>query len=138
MTSRRQCFTIVEITIVLVITSVLATLGIPQIGHYMERIKNKEAAALVNTLRAAEKMYQLKHGVFKTCGDNAACNAALQTRISSSEWSCAVTTAANGQVQCTRVSSDGRIWQAYSDSVADPSCSAGGVNVYCPAGGVNA
>jgi len=127
---KRKGFTLIELVIVLVIVGVLATIAAPSFFPLIEKGKNKEAIALVNSLRAGEQMYRLKSNSNSiiNCGDLVTCGNLLGLALTSSEWTCAVNSA--GVVftaSCTRAGSAVRVWSANCGNSTYPAC----VGTYC-------
>ncbi len=62
--SNRKGFSLVELSVVVIIIGVLATFGIPRMLKSVERSKAAEAFQCLATVRAAQERYQARQGTY--------------------------------------------------------------------------
>ncbi len=75
---KRKSFTIVELLIVVVILTILATFAIPAYLNAKQRAVDHEARSQLKLIQTAEKSYRLEEGQYIACADNAACSSDLR------------------------------------------------------------
>ncbi len=63
-TTRRTGFTLVELSVVIVIIGVMAAFGVPRFLKSVERSKAAEAFAYLSSVRAAQERYQAQQGTY--------------------------------------------------------------------------
>lgn len=61
---KTKAFTLVELMIAVVILSILITLAIPTYMRMVERAKQREAVATLNTIYAAERVYRTERQIY--------------------------------------------------------------------------
>ena len=64
MTKRRCGFSLVELSVVVIIIGVLAAFGVPRMLKSVERSKASEAFKWLGSVRAAQERYQAKEGTY--------------------------------------------------------------------------
>lgn len=106
----KQGFSLLELLVVIVIIGVLSTIGLSHYGAMKERTLDKEAAANLKLMQAAEKVYHLETGTYYTSTDTTAINQELKLSlpVTSPDWQ--YRAMAGGCVEAVRSSSDGRSW----------------------------
>jgi prepilin-type N-terminal cleavage/methylation domain-containing protein len=68
----KKAYTLVEIIVVVVILSILASIALPGFKMIKKRIEYKETSGVVGLVRAGAKYYDLKYGLTELpAGDNA-------------------------------------------------------------------
>ncbi len=105
--------TLVELIVVIIITAILASLGVANYGKLTEKALDKEAVITLKLIQAAEKIYNNDYAhYFPSSGsaDTAQINSALRLSapITSAKWNYAVSDTAT--VTATRNISGGRAW----------------------------
>lgn len=107
-------FTLVELIIVVIVISILATLAIPQYIASKERALDKEAQSNLKLIRSAERIYKMEIGYYypqaSSTSDIAVINTNLKLELSaSSSWGYSVD-GQNASATATRAISGGRSW----------------------------
>ncbi len=75
----KSAFSLMEMVVVVIVISVLASLAVPRYMIATERVKSAEGVQILTTLLAAQKRYALEHsGSYKTGTGGGACTATLQ------------------------------------------------------------
>ncbi|MCK9595161.1 MAG: hypothetical protein PHH68_01265 [Candidatus Omnitrophica bacterium] len=74
-------FTIVELTVVLIVVGILVTLAIGQFSGSREQALKKEAQANLKLIAAAEKIYRLETTVYMNQTDSSAVNSNLKLSL---------------------------------------------------------
>jgi prepilin-type N-terminal cleavage/methylation domain-containing protein len=64
--TRRKAFTLVELSVVIVIIGVLAAFGVPRFLKAVEKSKAAEAFAYLSAIRDAQERYQAAQGTYAT------------------------------------------------------------------------
>ena len=110
-------FSIMELTVVVVIIGILATLGIGYYTAAKENVADQEANANLKNIQVAEKSYNLDHNTFypspPTVSEAGIGNINVNLKLSlpsggNINWN--YTVYSNGCVQATRNGGDGRSW----------------------------
>lgn len=83
LSARIQGFSLLEVIVVIIIISVLATLAIPNFNKVRERTLDQEAAANLKLISAAEKIYRLEISVYVACATTSVVNSTLRLAIPS-------------------------------------------------------
>jgi prepilin-type N-terminal cleavage/methylation domain-containing protein len=63
----RRGFTLVELSVVIVIIGVLAAYAVPKFAQSVERSKAGEAFNYLNAIRSSQESYNNRQGVYATC-----------------------------------------------------------------------
>lgn len=61
MQKKISAFSLIELTVVLIIVGILATIAIPQFQLIVEETRIKEAQSVLKTIRGAEKVFKAEH-----------------------------------------------------------------------------
>ena len=124
---KKQCFTLAEIIVVVIVVAILVSLAIPNYIKGIERTKNKEAKTMLKLMASAEEVYRLENGFFVDCGNYSECNNLLDLRLSNKNWAYQATapTTDSFSATATRQGSDGRVWSISSSDEDNPTCSGG-------------
>ncbi len=94
-------FSLVELTVIVLILGILATFAIPNFIKAAERTKEKEAISFLHQIRAAEIVYRSEENTFWPAGsietDPDTIDSALNTSLDTRElnWDFSITAAAN-------------------------------------------
>jgi prepilin-type N-terminal cleavage/methylation domain-containing protein len=75
--SGKNCYTLMELVIVLVIVGILARFGLTNFYKARERAFLRQAVAELRMIKDAELAYMLKHSTFTTCTDPTQCSSYL-------------------------------------------------------------
>ena len=81
----RRGFSLLEVLIVVIVLSILATFAIPGYREARQRALDDEARAMLRLIRAAERAYQLERGAYTVCTDTAQCNTRLSLDLPAGE-----------------------------------------------------
>ncbi len=77
-------FTLIELLVVVAIIGILAAIAIPQFQEYRERGYDAGARSDLRNAATAEEAYFIDNDTYVSCGDSAACVAALDGLTSTS------------------------------------------------------
>ncbi|MFQ5680599.1 MAG: type IV pilin protein [Candidatus Omnitrophota bacterium] len=95
LSAKKKAFTLVEITIVLVILGILAGIAWPNFMRSKERALAKEAIVGLKLIRAAEMVYQSENGTYYPSsgsqGNIATINTNLRLTLSETNWDYTIT-----------------------------------------------
>ncbi len=121
----RDGFTLMELIIVVVIVGILASLGIPSYLNMKEQALDKEAVSSLKLLRAANRYYRSKFGVYYPNGSTTSSlpqiNANLSLDLRSNNWVFSVAGGGSFSANASRAGGN-RSW-AIGATPADPVCS---------------
>jgi prepilin-type N-terminal cleavage/methylation domain-containing protein len=130
---RPRGFTLMELVVVLVITSIMVALVLPGFSLFKERAIDKEALAGIKVIVAAERQYYARYGSWTNNINNIAqLNTLLSTNLNETNW--AYTIQVNNphgvRIRARRTVGGTRTWEWDTDSFVNdtPSCNGGG----CP------
>lgn len=132
-------FTIIELTVVLVIIGILVSLAIPGFLRTKERAFDKEARIGLNIIKAGEKFYRVKENTYFPSGggqaNQTAMNNALQLDLVSQSWEYGINSASNTAfiARAARSVASGNSWERtwyIKESDGDPWCV--GSSAACP------
>ena len=68
---KRRHFTLIEMLVVVAVIAILIGILIPTIGTVMEKVKQSQTKAVINSLRLAIKQYESTYGFLPFTGENA-------------------------------------------------------------------
>jgi len=68
---KRRHFTLIEMLVVVAVIAILIGILIPTIGTVMEKVKQSQTKAVINSLRLAIKQYESTYGFLPFTGGNA-------------------------------------------------------------------
>lgn len=68
---KRRHFTLIEMLVVVAVIAILIGILIPTIGTVMEKVKQSQTKAVINSLRLAIKQYESTYGILPFTGENA-------------------------------------------------------------------
>lgn len=91
LSAKKKAFTLVEITIVLVILGILAGIAWPNFMRSKERALAKEAIVGLKLIRAAEMVYQSENGTYYASSDIGEINTNLRLTLSETNWDYTIT-----------------------------------------------
>ena len=68
---KRRHFTLIEMLVVVAVIAILIGILIPTIGTVMQKVKQSQTKAVINSLRLAIKQYESTYGILPFTGENA-------------------------------------------------------------------
>ena len=68
---KRRHFTLIEMLVVVAVIAILIGILIPTIGTVMQKVKQSQTKAVINSLRLAIKQYESTYGILPFTGTNA-------------------------------------------------------------------
>ena len=68
---KRRHFTLIEMLVVVAVIAILIGILIPTIGTVMQKVKQSQTKAVINSLRLAIKQYESTYGILPFTGANA-------------------------------------------------------------------
>ncbi len=119
-------FTLIELMVVVIIVSILASLAIPNFKAAREKTLDREAISALRLIKVAERQYRLANnaywpGAATTNTDLAQINGNLSIVLNSSSWTYEVTGFAGAASFRSRAKRLGRNW-TITNAVDDPAC----------------
>ncbi len=70
MINNNKGFTMLELIMVVIIISVLATLAIPSYGGFVEKARSAEAVSTISAIRTAQNLYKLESSKYASALDD--------------------------------------------------------------------
>lgn len=79
-------FTLLELTIVVIIIGVLAAIAVPQYAGFVERARTTEVVNAMGSMKIAEESVRLESGAYIACPDMLAIRANIGITASLTNW----------------------------------------------------
>jgi prepilin-type N-terminal cleavage/methylation domain-containing protein len=132
-----RSFTLLELVVVLVILSVLATFSFVHYSAYQERSMDNEAEANLNLIIAAERVYRMEKGTYYVSGSEANLNTNLRLFLQTASMKWDYLTVQNGAglvccAQATRTVAPVRTWRLCTNGNVPVSGTCGAAAGNCP------
>jgi prepilin-type N-terminal cleavage/methylation domain-containing protein len=96
MEEMRRSLTLIEMIIVVVVVSVLASFAVPSYWGARQNTMRREGAAVLVLIQSGEKVKNLELGAFQACATSAACNTALDLDIPAGSFTYSAVLTAGG------------------------------------------
>ncbi|MFH1772460.1 MAG: prepilin-type N-terminal cleavage/methylation domain-containing protein [Candidatus Omnitrophota bacterium] len=125
---KNKAFTLLEVLVIVIIIGILARLAFVNYSRVQENARDREAEAMLDLIKSAERMHQLETGSHVNCANTLACSQGLDLDLPSKDWNYTVTGASQTSF-CTQADRVGSTKTACNDESTDftlpGACSAG-------------
>lgn len=122
----KKSFSLIELTIVLIIIGILAAIAVPAYRTTVLGAEGRAAVANLKAMHAAEKVIELEQDSYVSCATAAACNTALRIEIADDIYSYGVNTGGGGfTARATRVAPGDTCTYTMTEADTKPNSSAG-------------
>lgn len=113
---QKKAFTLIELTLVVVIIGIIASVAIIKYGPVIEKAYSAEAYSVLSQIASAENVYKLESSTssYVSCANTAACNTALDLDLVSENFDLQVNTSNKYAKADNRISSGGSGKSTYS------------------------
>ncbi|MDD5568368.1 MAG: prepilin-type N-terminal cleavage/methylation domain-containing protein [Candidatus Omnitrophica bacterium] len=136
----RRGFTLLEIILVVVVVTILATIAVPNYAKSKRKAIAKEAISSLKLIAAAERIYRMENDFYLTscsCSDSetckaesTGCNALLKLMLNTTNWLYSVSGSTTEVIATATYRTDSSCTYTFSSDFSAEPAKSGGTN--CP------